>query len=169
MSRALRLLRRGLLLRCPACGRATFVRRPLAVHDRCRVCGLVFEHDDGFFLGALVLNYMVAFLFGVVPAAVLVATGVWGAPVAVLYAAAVALFFPVVFYWHAKSLWMAIYYIAVPDDLRSSGRSAPADVTKPRDAGPLSAEERERQQLEEALAALEGGKPVYRRGGRGGA
>lgn len=165
MSRAFRLFRRGLLLRCPACGQATFVRRVLAVHERCRVCGLAFEHDDGFFLGALALNYLVAFLLGVAPAAVLVATGAWSTRAAVLYAAAVSLLFPIVFYWHAKSLWMAIYYIAVPDDLRSGLRSAPTGAPELEDHA-LSAEERERRQLEEALAALEGGKPIYRRGGR---
>lgn len=164
MRRFMTLLRRGLLLRCPSCGRATLVRGVLRVHDQCRVCGLPFEHDDGFFLGALVLNYIVTFLVGVLPIIVLTAAGAlsifWGIVLAAL--ASVAL--PILFYWHAKSLWMACYYSFVPDDLRPSRRQSSVPAAEP--AQPKSEDERERRRMEEAIAALEGGRPVFPPGSR---
>ena len=45
--RLFRLLGRATLLRCPACGRPTFAKGLLSTHRACRVCGLLFEHDDG--------------------------------------------------------------------------------------------------------------------------
>src|SRR5579859_428746 len=170
MRRVFKLVRRGLLLRCPNCGRATLVRGVLRVHQRCRVCGLAFEHDEGFFLGALIVNYLFAFVFGILPAIVLVAAGVWSAPTAIIVAIAAALLLPVVFYWHAKSLWMAVYYVFVPDDLRAARLEALSAIEggpgAAESAAELSEAERQRRQLEEALAELEGGKPVYRHGGR---
>ena len=158
MRRFKKLMLRGLLLRCPACGHATLVRGILRVHDRCRVCGLPFEHDEGFFLGALVLNYMVTFLLGILPAIVLTATGVlsifWG----IVLAAVLSVLLPVVFYWHAKSLWMAAYYLFVPDDLRPGRWQQTADEAPP--AGPLTDAEQERRSIEAAIAALEGGRPT---------
>jgi uncharacterized protein (DUF983 family) len=159
-----------MLLRCPSCGRATLVRGVLRVNERCRVCGLAFEHDEGFFLGALIVNYLFAFFFGILPVIIAVAAGVLSVRAALVLAFVAALLLPAVFYWHAKSLWMAVYYIFVPDDLRAARLEALAAIEggpgKPEPDAPLSEAERQRRQLEEALAELEGGKPVYRRGGR---
>jgi uncharacterized protein (DUF983 family) len=164
MRRFTKLLKRGLLLRCPSCGKPTLVRGVLRVHDRCRVCGLPFEHDEGFFLGALVLNYLVTFFVGILPVIILTATGrlsiLWG----MVLAGAACIVLPVLFYWHAKSLWMACYYFFVPDDLRPGRWQTPP--AEPEPAGPLSDTERQRRQIEEAIAALEGGRPLYPPGSR---
>lgn len=161
MRRFTKLLKRGLLLRCPSCGKPTLVRGVLRVHDRCRVCGLPFEHDDGFFLGALVLNYLITFFAGILPVIILTAAGVlsifWG----IVLAAAACIVLPVLCYWHAKSLWMTCYYLFVPDDLRPSRWQARDTGAEPAAAGPLSDAERQQRQIEEAIAALEGGRPLY--------
>ncbi len=155
MNQAVRLLGRGLLLRCSYCGRPSLVAGLLAVHDRCRVCGLVFEHDEGFFLGALIVNYSVTALVGIVPAIVAVATGAVGVPLAIGYAAVVSVLFPILFYWHAKSLWMTCYSLFVPDDLRPR-RGRP--IARPVDLRSLTPEQRQQLDIEEALAELEGGR-----------
>jgi uncharacterized protein (DUF983 family) len=158
MRRFGKLMLRGLLLRCPACGRPTLVRGILRVHDRCRVCGLAFEHDDGFFLGALILGYLLAFFGGVLPAIILVVTQKWSLTMAMIYGCSMAVLLPIALYWHAKSLWMAVYYLIVPEDLRPGrwevvARDAPPDR-------PLTEEEQRQRELAEAIAALEGGRPV---------
>ena len=158
MRRFKKLMLRGLLLRCPSCGHATLVRGVLRVHDRCRVCGLPFEHDEGFFLGALVLNYTVSFLAGILPAIVLVATGRLSVAWGIVWSVLASLLVPVLFYWHAKSLWMAAYYFFVPDDLRPGRWQQRAEPEAA--AGSLSEEERARRELEAAIAALEGGRPL---------
>jgi uncharacterized protein (DUF983 family) len=139
----------------------------LQVYKRCRVCGLAFEHDDGFFLGALILNYMVTFGVGITPAIILAARGTLSIRTAILIAVAVTLVLPVILYWHAKSLWMATYYTFVPDDLRTDWRALVSSAKpEPQDESTLTPEEREQAQLAEALAELEGGRPIYRPGGR---
>jgi uncharacterized protein (DUF983 family) len=150
-----KLLLRGLLLRCPYCGRPTLVAGLLRLHDRCSGCGLLFEHDEGFFLGALLVNYVTTALVGILPALVLVARGTWSTRTAIAWATVLCLVLPVAFYWHAKSLWMALFYCFLPEDLA------------PGDAPPKAAAQTEEDAILEEIAALEGGRrepPAGRRG-----
>jgi len=57
--RALVLLLRGWRLQCPRCGARTLFRTWLRMHERCAVCGLRFEREQGYFVGAIYLNYAV--------------------------------------------------------------------------------------------------------------
>ena len=48
---------------CPRCRegvifRVPVWRGPLAMHERCPVCGLHFEREPGYFLGALYVSYL---------------------------------------------------------------------------------------------------------------
>jgi uncharacterized protein (DUF983 family) len=47
---------------CPRCRQGPLFRRPLlrgpvAMHERCRVCGLKFEREPGYFVGAMYVSY----------------------------------------------------------------------------------------------------------------
>jgi len=47
---------------CPRCGQGAIFRAPLwrgylAMHERCSVCGLKYEREPGYFLGALYFSY----------------------------------------------------------------------------------------------------------------
>jgi hypothetical protein len=92
------------------------------MRDRCTVCGLHFEREEGFFLGAMVLNYtFTALIAGVVPCILLLA-GMAYAPEREqieLFAAAVAagIVLPFLFYRPSKSLWLMTYYAALPGEL----------------------------------------------------
>src|SRR3989449_8806554 len=57
--RVLRILGRGLRLRCPRCGRAALYAGWFAMHPRCEACGLRYEREQGYFVGAIYLNYAV--------------------------------------------------------------------------------------------------------------
>ena len=61
-------LRRGLLCRCPACGRGTLFSRYLKVVDRSGDCGTELHHhraDDGpAYLTILIVVHLVGFAFG---------------------------------------------------------------------------------------------------------
>lgn len=146
---------RALLLRCPSCGQPTLVRRILAVHEQCCMCGLYFIHDEGSWLGAWHFNYFVVSVIALAPALVGVATGAWGTRIAVVYAATVSILGPVLLYWHAYSLWIATYYYAVPDDLRMGADRRPMQHTAAEEAA-LPPAERERLWAEEAVLDLEG-------------
>jgi uncharacterized protein (DUF983 family) len=48
---------------CPRCGEGAIFRAPvwrgaLAMHERCPACGLKFEREPGYFLGALYVSYL---------------------------------------------------------------------------------------------------------------
>jgi uncharacterized protein (DUF983 family) len=120
------IVARGLTMRCPNCGSRTLFSGLLHMNDRCPVCGLVFEKEEGFFLGAMVFSYtLTALIAGVVPCIALLA-GLAQAPlrdqVAVFGAAiAAALVLPFLFYRPSKSLWLMTYYAFVPDELPVNG------------------------------------------------
>lgn len=102
----LRTLARGLRLRCPACGGAGVFRAPFQVRQECPACRSVFQREAGFFVGAIMLNVVttegaVMLAFGLC----LLAPGAGELTLPVLFA--VALLFPVLFYHHSWSLWLA--------------------------------------------------------------
>lgn len=50
-----RALTRGLARRCPRCGARGLFRSFFELHDRCPGCGLRFEREEGYWLGAMVV------------------------------------------------------------------------------------------------------------------
>ena len=102
-----RTLARGARLRCPACGGAGVFQSPFRVRPECPACGTVFQREEGFFVGAIMLNVVTT------EAAVMAAAGLCllafpGRDVVLLWLVfAVALLFPVAFYHHSWSLWLA--------------------------------------------------------------
>ncbi len=103
----IKTLARGALLRCPACGAARVFQKPFRVRHHCPVCLTLFQREEGFFVGAIMINVVTT------EGAVLAAAGLWlllsaGSGAALLSLLfAVALLFPVAFYHHAWSLWLA--------------------------------------------------------------
>src|SRR6059058_3979072 len=51
-----RTLLRALRLRCPVCGLSSVFRRPFKVRHHCPACGALFQREEGFFVGALMIN-----------------------------------------------------------------------------------------------------------------
>jgi len=110
------LLWRALLLRCPRCGKGALYRRGYAMYAECPVCGWRYEREEGYWTGAMAINLVIAELLiavAVVPASVILAVNhlslwplVWALPLPVAL--------PFLFYWHSKSLWMAIDIILHP-------------------------------------------------------
>jgi uncharacterized protein (DUF983 family) len=113
-------------MRCPNCGARSLFRRLLGMNERCFRCGLLFEREEGFFLGAMVFNYtLTALIAGVVPCVILLA-GLAYAPLSQqieLFAAAVAAgaTLPFLLYRPSKSLWLMTYYAVLPGDLPANG------------------------------------------------
>jgi uncharacterized protein (DUF983 family) len=117
-----RILGRGLRLRCPRCGRTGLFRRWFAMHERCAACGLRYEREPGYFVGAIYVNYaltvalVLCTVLGLdmtVGLSVTQQLGI-GIPVAVL---APLLFFP-----HSRSLWLSLDYAVARADERQERR-----------------------------------------------
>jgi uncharacterized protein (DUF983 family) len=103
-----RLLTRCLLLRCPACGQGPLYASLLRMNARCPVCHLPFERESGFYLGAIYFNYGLTALIVTFAYPVLV-LGRWLSPNRALAACmAFAVLFPLIFFRHARCLWLTL-------------------------------------------------------------
>ena len=120
MSRRITALIRGLLLRCPNCGRGKLFRRFFTMYDRCPVCGWRYEREEGYWTGAIAVNLVVTELLialVAVPLAIVLAMN--NQPITLLIAIGLPLPFvlPFLFFRHAKSLWMSIDFMVHPIDV----------------------------------------------------
>lgn len=102
----LKTLTRGILLRCPVCGESGVFRAPFQVRHHCPACRALFQREAGFFVGAIMMNVVVT------EGAVMLAFGLCllilgGGALTLPVLFAVALLFPVLFYHHSWSLWLA--------------------------------------------------------------
>lgn len=113
---------RGLINRCPNCGRASLFRRGFEIHTSCPECGLSHEQGEGFFLGSMSINYGVTVVAFLVPILVLYLTGVLSGLVASVVAGIGAILFPVVFYRSSRSWWLMAYYFFLPHHLPANRR-----------------------------------------------
>ena len=106
----LRALGRSLLKRCPRCGSGGLFRRWFTMLERCPRCGLRFEREEGFWVGALIVNIAaasVAFVVALTGGLVLFWPDVpWVALTATVALVNVAV--PIVFYPWSKTIWLAL-------------------------------------------------------------
>ena len=51
------MLGAGLRLKCPRCSVGPLYRRPFSMNSYCFHCGLKFEREQGYFVGAIYINY----------------------------------------------------------------------------------------------------------------
>lgn len=100
---------RGLLRRCPRCGKGGIFSSYFRLRESCPTCGYSFERESGYWVGAMVVNMGVAMaVFFVVFIAAVLATmpGVDWVPLLVVTLVTNALV-PVLFYPFSKTVWMA--------------------------------------------------------------
>ena len=88
------------------------------MHDACAVCGLRYEREPGYFVGAIYVSYAVT--VGIAIVTVLVADATIGLGLAAQLAIAVGLcvLLPLLFFRHARSLWLGIEYLVTSFDER---------------------------------------------------
>ncbi|HLK10104.1 MAG TPA: DUF983 domain-containing protein [Candidatus Binatia bacterium] len=117
-----RVLVRALRLRCPRCGQGRLWARAFTMHEACAACGMRYEREPGYFVGAIYVNYAVtvALALGGVLALDL-AVGL-SLRAQLVLAVAVAALVPVAFFRYARSLWLAIDYLVSRADERSARR-----------------------------------------------
>jgi len=107
------MLARGLARRCPRCGQGGLFTRWFRMVECCPRCGYRFEREEGFFLGALVVNFGVTegllLVVAIVPFIALHAAG-RSPDTATFVAAALAaaVVGPIAFYPFSRTTWAAI-------------------------------------------------------------
>ncbi len=61
MRKFLRALRRGAALVCPRCPEPLFTG-PFQMHQKCPGCGYLIEREQGYFIGAIYINYAITII-----------------------------------------------------------------------------------------------------------
>jgi uncharacterized protein (DUF983 family) len=101
-----RALGRALRLRCPGCGQTPMFRGIFSMHPSCSSCGLNFQREQGYYVGAMYLNYGVTAAIELTAGLLLVDR----VPLRVLSwpLAGFAILFPLLFFRHSRSLWLGL-------------------------------------------------------------
>ncbi|HUR22429.1 MAG TPA: DUF983 domain-containing protein [Acidimicrobiales bacterium] len=116
-----RMILRGAAKRCASCGQGRLCAGWFRMAPTCPRCDYRFEREEGFFLGAYVMNLVIAqllvVLLAIVPAIALLA-GDPDAGLLPVFAGGVvgAVLAPLVFYPFSKTLWVAMELIMRPAD-----------------------------------------------------
>lgn len=101
-------------LRCPRCGAGKLFRGPFSMHARCPNCKLNFEREQGYFVGAIYINYAVTVAIAVPGYLVLdYLLGLSLASQLTLWIS-FAIIFPLLFFRHSRSLWVGLDYFFNP-------------------------------------------------------
>jgi uncharacterized protein (DUF983 family) len=125
-----RMLLRGAAKRCAACGGRRIFPGWFRMAPACPTCGYRFEREEGFFLGAYVMNLVFAqglvMLLAVLPTIVLLNANPDASIVPVIATGVVATVLgPILFYPFSKTLWVAVELI-----FRPRGEVEPGDARR---------------------------------------
>ncbi len=109
--RVLSLLILSARLRCPVCGQSSIFKAPFSVRHHCPACASLFQREEGFFVGAVMVNAVatesaaLVFYFACLQ--------VFGYSDGLILAVALPLTFllPVLFYHHSWSVWLGFDYL----------------------------------------------------------
>jgi uncharacterized protein (DUF983 family) len=115
-------LGRAVRLRCPACGTTALFDGPFRMRAHCATCGLVFEREPGYFIGAIYINYGITAVLAL--GVVLLLDWTIGLPLwsQLAIGLTIAVVSPLAFFRHARSLWLGVEYFVTQADQRQEAR-----------------------------------------------
>lgn len=108
------MLMRGLRLRCPRCGMGKLYDKPFRMRARCARCDLKFEREQGYFVGAIYINYAATVGVAVPGFFLLDAFAGWTIDQQLSLWVPFALVFPILFFHHSRSIWLAFDHFFNP-------------------------------------------------------
>ena len=106
MARLFTILYRSLRLKCPKCGNSGVRRGWFRSRPACESCGTPFEREPGFFLGALLLNNLMAVVLTAIVIPSMIAWNVADRLLILGLGAIMAVGLPLLFYPWARSFWL---------------------------------------------------------------
>lgn len=123
-----RIIARGLTNCCPNCGGGRLFKDGtlFQLNDECPDCRLRLEKDEGFFLGAMALNYGVTVVVFLVPVVLAWYAGWLSGRVAVGLAIGLSLVMPMLLYRSSRSWQLMLYYFFLPQHLPANRRKLEA-------------------------------------------
>lgn len=131
--RIVRVLGRALLLKCPGCGTTPLFYRFFSMHSQCSHCSLRFEREQGYFVGAIYINYAVTIAIVIAGFFLLDYFTNFPLPWQMGSWITFAVLFPLLFFRHSRSLWLAIDCLFNPPETRQKpGKVASISETRKR-------------------------------------
>jgi uncharacterized protein (DUF983 family) len=115
LARVLRAERRALGLRCPRCGRAPLFRGWFTMNVVCAVCDLRFERAQGYWVGAIYVNYTVTVGIAVAGCFLLWALADVDPVGQLILWVPFVVAFPLWFFRYSRSLWLGLEYGLNPE------------------------------------------------------
>jgi uncharacterized protein (DUF983 family) len=116
------MLWRGITLRCPRCGSGRVFSGPFKLKDRCPRCDLLFAREEGFWLGAYVINFGVGEglvgIFLMVFLYVKINSDSMRLAPWIITGIALAIVLPILFFPFSRTVWAAIDLAMNKDDSR---------------------------------------------------
>ena len=88
------------------------------MYERCSACGLLFEREQGYFVGAIYVNY--AFTVGITIAGFLVLDRYTDLTLTtqIVMWSVFGVLFPIAFFRYSRSLWLSVEYLFNPEPLQ---------------------------------------------------
>lgn len=130
--------RRALQRRCPYCGGNAVFESYFALREHCPTCGVRFEREEGYFLGAYAFNLIFAEMLGLGLALLLIfgtalrhAELIWQEALALMLAVA----FPVIFFPYSRGAWMVFDLTLHPPDVGVEPLLRQTVLPRPNDQG----------------------------------
>jgi uncharacterized protein (DUF983 family) len=113
-----RALSRALRLRCPRCGRDALYDGYFRMRERCSACGLKYEREPGYFVGAIYVNFAATVVVAI--GGVFVLDWLIGLTLTqqLVLGVGLAVLVPVGFFRYSRSLWLGLEYLVTRADQR---------------------------------------------------
>lgn len=119
LRRICQILIAGIRLKCPRCGGGPVFFGFFKMHPECPRCHLRFEREQGFFVGAIYLNYGATVAIAVPGFFILDYLTAITLFQQLLWWGAFALLFPLFFFRYSRSLWLSLVYMFIPEETPS--------------------------------------------------
>jgi uncharacterized protein (DUF983 family) len=123
-----KMLLRGLVRHCPRCGGGHLFDGWFTMKERCPRCGMKFEREEGFFLGAFTVNFGVMLISLALFIVIGIAATLPDPPAGklALLGMVVGVVVPTFFYPFSRTFWSAIDLIMKPlepDEVRAADQA----------------------------------------------
>jgi uncharacterized protein (DUF983 family) len=103
-------------LRCPVCREGTVFKGPYSMRPDCPKCGVHFERENGYFMGAMWIAYFMGSISIIPTIVILVRVVDAEMPVVIGVGAAQLILFQPLIYMYSRMIWMYIDRSGVKKD-----------------------------------------------------
>jgi uncharacterized protein (DUF983 family) len=113
-ARLFSMLAGAIRLKCPRCGAGSLYAKPFHMRVHCPSCGLKFEREQGYFVGAIYINYAATIAIAVPGFFILDVLARLSIDQQLWIWVPFAIIFPLLFFHHSRALWLVLDHLFNP-------------------------------------------------------